>query len=101
MFHCKRLEEERKGGGPNYSPVEFLQQIFSLEWNWGLENLEELSPGNVLGTGGLQDLVVISAILCSLPSCLPFIPLLFKRSLLSLLLLNQNTQVKCLTSSNK
>uniref|UniRef100_A0A8C5ZYI9 Elongation factor-like 1 n=1 Tax=Marmota marmota marmota TaxID=9994 RepID=A0A8C5ZYI9_MARMA len=41
--------------GPKYSPIEFLQRI-----------------------GGLQDFVLKSATLCSLPSCPPFIPLNFE-----------------------
>uniref|UniRef100_A0A5G2QUA0 Elongation factor-like 1 n=1 Tax=Sus scrofa TaxID=9823 RepID=A0A5G2QUA0_PIG len=43
-----------------------------------LEDLEEVPPGNVLGIGGLQDFVLKSATLCTLPSCPPFIPLNFE-----------------------
>lgn len=88
--------------GPKYSPVEFLQRVplgFSaplddlppvphmacctlehlyLLMGRELEDLEEVPPGNVLGIGGLQDFVLKSATLCSLPSCPPFIPLSFE-----------------------
>uniref|UniRef100_A0A671FQA7 Elongation factor-like GTPase 1 n=2 Tax=Rhinolophus ferrumequinum TaxID=59479 RepID=A0A671FQA7_RHIFE len=88
--------------GPKYSPVEFLQRVplgFSaplddlppvphmacctlehlyLLMGRELEDLEEVPPGNVLGIGGLQDFVLKSATLCSLPSCPPFIPLNFE-----------------------
>ncbi|XP_064123267.1 elongation factor-like GTPase 1 isoform X1 [Loxodonta africana] len=88
--------------GPKYSPVEFLQRVplgFSappddlppvphmayctlgnlyLLMGRDLEDLEEVPPGNVLGIGGLQDFVLKSATLCSLPSCPPFIPLNFE-----------------------
>ncbi|XP_019495545.1 PREDICTED: elongation factor-like GTPase 1 [Hipposideros armiger] len=88
--------------GPKYSPVEFLQRVplgfsapledlppvphlacCSLEQLYllmgrELEDLEEVPPGNVLGIGGLQDFVLKSATLCSLPSCPPFIPLSFE-----------------------
>ncbi|XP_008842672.1 elongation factor-like GTPase 1 [Nannospalax galili] len=88
--------------GPKYSPVEFLQRVplgFSapledlppvphmacctlenlyLLMGRELEELEEVPPGNVLGIGGLQDFVLKSATLCSLPSCPPFIPLSFE-----------------------
>ncbi|XP_075414176.1 elongation factor-like GTPase 1 isoform X1 [Tenrec ecaudatus] len=88
--------------GPKYSPVEFLQRVplgFSAPLddlppvphmaNCTLENLyllmgreleylEEVPPGNVLGIGGLQDSVLKSATLCSVPSCPPFIPLSFE-----------------------
>ncbi|XP_016071165.1 PREDICTED: elongation factor Tu GTP-binding domain-containing protein 1 [Miniopterus natalensis] len=88
--------------GPKYSPVEFLQRVplgFSaplgdlppvphmasctlehlyLLMGRELQDLEEVPPGNVLGIGGLQDFVLKSATLCSLPSCPPFIPLNFE-----------------------
>ncbi|XP_006142720.1 elongation factor-like GTPase 1 isoform X2 [Tupaia chinensis] len=88
--------------GPKYSPTEFLQRVpqgFSaplddlppvphmacctlenlyLLMGRELEDLEEVPPGNVLGIGGLQDFVLKSATLCSLPSCPPFIPLSFE-----------------------
>ncbi|XP_006885187.1 PREDICTED: elongation factor Tu GTP-binding domain-containing protein 1 isoform X2 [Elephantulus edwardii] len=88
--------------GPKYSPLEFLERVplgFStppdalppvphlayctlenlyLLMGRELENLEEVPPGNVLGIGGLQDFVLKSATLCSLPSCPPFIPLSFE-----------------------
>lgn len=88
--------------GPKYSPVDFLQRVpqgFSapledlppvphmacctlenlyLLMGRELEDLEEVPPGNVLGIGGLQDSVLKSATLCSLPSCPPFIPLNFE-----------------------
>ncbi|XP_013367992.1 PREDICTED: elongation factor Tu GTP-binding domain-containing protein 1 isoform X2 [Chinchilla lanigera] len=88
--------------GPKYSPVEFLQRVPSgfstspddlptvphmacctlenlyLLMGRELEELEEVPPGNVLGIGGLQDFVLKSATLCSLPSCPPFIPLSFE-----------------------
>ncbi|KAH0509008.1 Elongation factor Tu GTP-binding domain-containing protein 1 [Microtus ochrogaster] len=88
--------------GPKYSPTEFLQRVplgFSapledlppvphmacctleslyLLMGRELEDLEEVPPGNVLGIGGLQDFVLKSATLCSLPSCPPFIPLNFE-----------------------
>jgi ribosome assembly protein 1 len=88
--------------GPKYSPIEFLQRVplgfsaplddlppvphmacCSLESLYllmgrELEELEEVPPGNVLGIGGLQDLVLKSATLCSLPSCSPFVPLNFE-----------------------
>ncbi|XP_076402434.1 elongation factor-like GTPase 1 [Peromyscus maniculatus bairdii] len=88
--------------GPKYSPVEFLHRVplgFSapledlppvphmacctlenlyLLMGRELEDLEEVPPGNVLGIGGLQDFVLKSATLCSLPSCPPFIPLNFE-----------------------
>uniref|UniRef100_A0A8C5VTI1 Elongation factor-like GTPase 1 n=1 Tax=Microcebus murinus TaxID=30608 RepID=A0A8C5VTI1_MICMU len=88
--------------GPKYSPVEFLKRVplgFSappddlppvphmayctlenlyLLMGRELEELEEVPPGNVLGIGGLQDFVLKSATLCSLPSCPPFIPLNFE-----------------------
>uniref|UniRef100_A0A8C5P1W0 Elongation factor-like GTPase 1 n=1 Tax=Jaculus jaculus TaxID=51337 RepID=A0A8C5P1W0_JACJA len=88
--------------GPKYSPVEFLQRVplgFSapledlppvphmasctlenlyLLMGKELEELEEVPPGNVLGIGGLQDFVLKSATLCSVPSCPPFIPLNFE-----------------------
>lgn len=88
--------------GPKYSPVEFLQRVPSgfstpaddlppvphlacctlenlyLLMGRELEDLEEVPPGNVLGIGGLQDYVLKSATLCSLPSCPPFIPLNFE-----------------------
>ncbi|XP_071464675.1 elongation factor-like GTPase 1 isoform X2 [Marmota flaviventris] len=88
--------------GPKYSPIEFLQRVplgFSappddlppvphmacctlenlyLLMGRELEDLEEVPPGNVLGIGGLQDFVLKSATLCSLPSCPPFIPLNFE-----------------------
>ncbi|XP_036787930.2 elongation factor-like GTPase 1 isoform X1 [Manis pentadactyla] len=88
--------------GPKYSPVEFLQRVPSgfsappddlppvphmaccpleslyLLMGRELEDLEEVPPGNVLGIGGLQDFVLKSATLCSLPSCPPFIPLNFE-----------------------
>ncbi|KAM7048348.1 elongation factor-like GTPase 1 [Molossus nigricans] len=88
--------------GPKYSPVEFLQRVplgFSaplddlppvphmarctlehlyLLMGRELQGLEEVPPGNVLGIGGLQDFVLKSATLCSLPSCPPFIPLNFE-----------------------
>lgn len=88
--------------GPKYSPAEFLQRVplgFSaplddlppvphmacctleslyLLMGRELEDLEEVPPGNVLGIGGLQDSVLKSATLCSLPSCPPFIPLNFE-----------------------
>ncbi|EPY75052.1 elongation factor Tu GTP-binding domain-containing protein 1 isoform 6 [Camelus ferus] len=88
--------------GPKYSPLEFLQQVplgFSaplddlppvphmaccalenlyLLMGRELEDLEEVPPGNVLGIGGLQDFVLKSATLCSVPSCPPFIPLNFE-----------------------
>ncbi|XP_030670774.1 elongation factor-like GTPase 1 isoform X2 [Nomascus leucogenys] len=88
--------------GPKYSPLEFLQRVplgFSappdglpqvphmaycalenlyLLMGRELEYLEEVPPGNVLGIGGLQDFVLKSATLCSLPSCPPFIPLNFE-----------------------
>lgn len=88
--------------GPKYSPVEFLQRVpsgFSTSPNnlptvphmacctlenlyllmgRELEELAEVPPGNVLGIGGLQDFVLKSATLCSLPSCPPFIPLSFE-----------------------
>ncbi|XP_052015452.1 elongation factor-like GTPase 1 [Apodemus sylvaticus] len=88
--------------GPKYSPVDFLQRVplgFStpledlppvphmacctlenlyLLMGRELEDLEEVPPGNVLGIGGLQDFVLKSATLCSLPSCPPFIPLNFE-----------------------
>lgn len=88
--------------GPKYSPIEFLQRVplgFSaplddlppvphmacctlehlyLLMGRELEELEEVPPGNVLGIGGLQDFVLKSATLCSLPSCPPFIPLNFE-----------------------
>ncbi|XP_063508893.1 elongation factor-like GTPase 1 isoform X2 [Pongo pygmaeus] len=88
--------------GPKYSPLEFLRRVplgFSappdglpqvphmaycalenlyLLMGRELEYLEEVPPGNVLGIGGLQDFVLKSATLCSLPSCPPFIPLNFE-----------------------
>uniref|UniRef100_A0A8D1NJ58 Elongation factor-like GTPase 1 n=1 Tax=Sus scrofa TaxID=9823 RepID=A0A8D1NJ58_PIG len=88
--------------GPKYSPLEFLQRVplgFSapldglppvphmacctlenlyLLMGRELEDLEEVPPGNVLGIGGLQDFVLKSATLCTLPSCPPFIPLNFE-----------------------
>ncbi|XP_027427424.1 elongation factor-like GTPase 1 isoform X3 [Zalophus californianus] len=88
--------------GPKYSPVEFLRRVplgFSaplddlppvphmacctlenlyLLMGRELEGLEEVPPGNVLGIGGLQDFVLKSATLCSMPSCPPFIPLNFE-----------------------
>ncbi|XP_021561609.1 elongation factor-like GTPase 1 isoform X3 [Carlito syrichta] len=88
--------------GPKYSPLDFLQRVplgFSappddlppvphmayctlenlyLLMGRELEDLEEVPPGNVLGIGGLQDFVLKSATLCSLPSCPPFIPLNFE-----------------------
>ncbi|XP_040824529.1 elongation factor-like GTPase 1 [Ochotona curzoniae] len=88
--------------GPKYSPVEFLRRVPSgfstppedlppvphlacctldklyLLMGRELEDLEEVPPGNVLGIGGLQDSVLKSATLCSLPSCPPFIPLSFE-----------------------
>lgn len=88
--------------GPKYSPVEFLQRVPSgfsaspddlpivphmacctlenlyLLMGRELEELKEVPPGNVLGIGGLQDFVLKSATLCSLPSCPPFIPLSFE-----------------------
>ncbi|XP_060035502.1 elongation factor-like GTPase 1 isoform X2 [Erinaceus europaeus] len=88
--------------GPKYSPAEFLEQVphgFSAALNElppvphlacgtlerlyllmgrELEELEEVPPGNVLGIGGLQDLVLKSATLCSSPSCPPFVPLSFE-----------------------
>lgn len=88
--------------GPKYSPVEFLRRVplgFStpledlppiphmacctlenlyLLMGRELEDLEEVPPGNVLGIGGLQDFVLKSATLCSVPSCPPFIPLNFE-----------------------
>ncbi|XP_051004807.1 elongation factor-like GTPase 1 [Acomys russatus] len=88
--------------GPKYSPIDFLQRVplgFSapledlppvphmacctleslyLLMGRELEDLEEVPPGNVLGIGGLQDFVLKSATLCSLPSCPPFIPLNFE-----------------------
>ncbi|XP_021500072.1 elongation factor-like GTPase 1 [Meriones unguiculatus] len=88
--------------GPKYSPVDFLQRVplgFSapledlppvphmacctlenlyLLMGRELEDLEEVPPGNVLGIGGLQDFVLKSATLCSVPSCPPFIPLNFE-----------------------
>ncbi|XP_037365866.1 elongation factor-like GTPase 1 isoform X2 [Talpa occidentalis] len=87
--------------GPKYNPAEFLRRVpegFSappdglppvphlacctlenlyLLMGRELEQLEEVPPGNVLGIGGLQDLVLKSATLCSLPSCPPFVPLSF------------------------
>ncbi|XP_037020118.2 elongation factor-like GTPase 1 [Artibeus jamaicensis] len=88
--------------GPKYSPAEFLQRVplgFSappdglppvphmarctlehlyLLMGRELQELEEVPPGNVLGIGGLQDFVLKSATLCSLPACPPFIPLTFE-----------------------
>ncbi|KAG8516396.1 Elongation factor-like GTPase 1 [Galemys pyrenaicus] len=88
--------------GPKYSPAEFLQRVpagFSaapdelppvphlargtlenlyLLMGRELEELDEVPPGNVLGIGGLQDLVLKSATLCSQPSCPPFVPLGFE-----------------------
>ncbi|XP_048224844.1 LOW QUALITY PROTEIN: elongation factor-like GTPase 1 [Perognathus longimembris pacificus] len=88
--------------GPKYSPLEFLQRVPSgfsaplddlppvphmaccvlenlyLLMGRELEELEEVPPGNVFGIGGLQDFVLKSATLCSLPSCPPFIPLSFE-----------------------
>ncbi|EPQ06364.1 Elongation factor Tu GTP-binding domain-containing protein 1 [Myotis brandtii] len=88
--------------GPKYSPVEFLQRVPSgfsapldelpavphmacctlehlyLLMGRELQDLEEVPPGNVLGIGGLQDFVLKSATLCSVPSCPPFIPLGFE-----------------------
>ncbi|XP_054569321.1 elongation factor-like GTPase 1 [Eptesicus fuscus] len=88
--------------GPKYSPVEFLQRVPSgfsapldelptvphmacctlehlyLLMGRELQDLEEVPPGNVLGIGGLQDFVLKSATLCSVPSCPPFIPLSFE-----------------------
>lgn len=88
--------------GPKYSPIEFLQRVpegFSTSFEdlptvphmscctlenlyllmgRELEDLEEVPPGNVLGIGGLQDLVLKSATLCSVPCCPPFIPLSFE-----------------------
>uniref|UniRef100_A0A452S8T0 Elongation factor-like GTPase 1 n=1 Tax=Ursus americanus TaxID=9643 RepID=A0A452S8T0_URSAM len=88
--------------GPKYSPVEFLRRVplgFStppedlptvphmacctlenlyLLMGRELEDLEVVPPGNVLGIGGLQDFVLKSATLCSVPSCPPFIPLNFE-----------------------
>ncbi|XP_058521523.1 elongation factor-like GTPase 1 [Ochotona princeps] len=88
--------------GPKYSPIEFLRRVPSgfsapaedlppvphlacctldklyLLMGRELEDLEEVPPGNVLGIGGLQDSVLKSATLCSLPSCPPFIPLSFE-----------------------
>ncbi|KAM5293138.1 elongation factor-like GTPase 1 isoform 1-T1 [Ctenodactylus gundi] len=88
--------------GPKYNPIEFLQRVPSgfsaslddlptvphmtsctlenlyLLMGRELEELEEVPPGNVLGIGGLQDFVLKSATLCSLPSCPPFVPLSFE-----------------------
>uniref|UniRef100_A0A8C6B1B4 Elongation factor-like GTPase 1 n=1 Tax=Monodon monoceros TaxID=40151 RepID=A0A8C6B1B4_MONMO len=88
--------------GPKYSPLEFLQRVplgFSaplddlppvphmacctlenlyLLMGRELEDLEKVPPGNVLGIGGLQDFVLKSATLSTLPSCPPFIPLNFE-----------------------
>ncbi|XP_024305816.1 elongation factor-like GTPase 1 isoform X1 [Homo sapiens] len=57
-----------------YCALENLYLLMGRE----LEYLEEVPPGNVLGIGGLQDFVLKSATLCSLPSCPPFIPLNFE-----------------------
>ncbi|XP_075860813.1 elongation factor-like GTPase 1 isoform X2 [Microcebus murinus] len=57
-----------------YCTLENLYLLMGRE----LEELEEVPPGNVLGIGGLQDFVLKSATLCSLPSCPPFIPLNFE-----------------------
>ncbi|XP_045680995.1 elongation factor-like GTPase 1 [Phyllostomus hastatus] len=88
--------------GPKYSPAEFLQRVprgFSaplddlppvphmarctlehlyLLMGRELQDLEEVPPGNVLGIGGLQDVVLKSATLCSSPACPPFVPLTFE-----------------------
>ncbi|GAB1292289.1 Elongation factor-like GTPase 1 [Apodemus speciosus] len=88
--------------GPKYSPVDFLQRsstrllrstrgppscaphgvLYSGEPvpsdGKGAGRPGGSPPGNVLGIGGLQDFVLKSATLCSLPSCPPFIPLNFE-----------------------
>ncbi|XP_054244019.1 elongation factor-like GTPase 1 isoform X1 [Indicator indicator] len=43
-----------------------------------LEDLEEVPAGNVLGIGGLQDVVLKSATLSTSPACPPFTPLNFE-----------------------
>ncbi|KAG6927229.1 elongation factor like GTPase 1, partial [Chelydra serpentina] len=87
--------------GPKYDPAESLNKLPSgcsaaddlpsiphmacctvenlyLLMGRGLEDLEEVPSGNVLGIGGLQEFVLKSATLSTSPACPPFTPLNFE-----------------------
>ncbi|XP_035410455.1 elongation factor-like GTPase 1 isoform X2 [Cygnus atratus] len=87
--------------GPKYDPAESLHKLSSqcsatddlplvphmtcctlenlyLLMGRELEDLEEVPAGNVLGIGGLQDVVLKSATLSTSPACPPFTPLNFE-----------------------
>uniref|UniRef100_A0A663LKM2 Elongation factor-like GTPase 1 n=1 Tax=Athene cunicularia TaxID=194338 RepID=A0A663LKM2_ATHCN len=83
--------------GPKYDPAESLHKCSAtndlplvphmacctlenlyLLMGRELEDLEEVPAGNVLGIGGLQDVVLKSATLSTSPACPPFTPLNFE-----------------------